>query len=203
MNKSNLYFRLVVSALVFTSCGGETIIDSAEQESSIDTFEEEGSNIENSTGLTGDLGICIAVHNAVLPEELPYTEATNFENYEPLFPLMGEEIRAFQLSNLGLDTSAHVNLAYWAEFSEDYLTYIFNVMPSESEVTTYMVSYEQDFVYIDHVQIAFDEIAEGFVVEESVITASEIQKIKRTYFDEEEVIKSTITIDAEGKFVEK
>lgn len=180
------------------SCGSDSE-DTGEMNGN-DSSEELDADLDNATELMGDLAICINVHNLVLPEELPYKEATSFDNYEAYFPLTGVEIGAFQLSNLGLDTSANVNLAYWTNMSSDYLTYVFNVEPNEHELATYIVSYEADYTYVDHIQIAYDEIAEGFVVEESELDAEGIHVTRKTYFDEEKTEKIDYKLNDSGKF---
>ena len=148
----------------------------------------------------GDLSVCINIHNQIFPEDLPYTDATNFDDYDPYFPLTGDEILAFSLTNLGIDSSASVNLSYWTEMSSDYMTYVFNVMPNEHELATYIVSYELDYTYVDHLQIAYDDIAEGFQTESSELTKEGINKTIKTYFDEEKIEKISFKLNDSGHF---
>ena len=200
MNYFKITFSAAIFSLIVSSCGGESEAESQSDNTEDESVEQLDFDTENATEIMGDLSVCINIHNQIFPEDLPYTDATNFDDYDPYFPLTGDEILAFSLTNLGIDSSASVNLSYWTEMSSDYMTYVFNVMPNEHELATYIVSYELDYTYVDHLQIAYDDIAEGFQTESSELTKEGINKTIKTYFDEEKIEKISFKLNDSGHF---
>jgi hypothetical protein len=209
MKSTKFIAILILSSTLMYSCGeaeSEEVENelTEENESNISDLEMiDFDEVDMSAGMDDYLMTCINVHNEVNPIELPHTEKTGFDTWDPYFPLTGEEILAFRLDTLGVDTNMFVNLDYWVDLSPDYSTYVFNVEKTEHEISTYMVTYFGDYTFIDSKEIAYDEIAESATRIESKIEKDKITIDYLSYWDGEEKDTKVFFIDENGNFQEK
>lgn len=192
---------IMLSAIVFIASCGEEQTEQEEVVTNEVAEQEFETNYEDSP-LGADLDACISVHNQVYPVEIPFKANFTFGEYEGYFPLTDEEKTAFSLNEAGIDCKAHIFLEGFAELSEDYLAYVFVVETSENELSTYMLTYELDYSFVDVLRIGYDEVAEGFIYHESEVTKDFITLKEYTYFENEEMKERYFEITTEGKITE-
>ena len=202
--KINPLYTLALAGVLF-SCGDAEPAEENQEKSNISEIEEiDFDDVEMSDEIDNSLMLCINVHNEVNPIDLPYEEKMNYDIYDPYYPLTNDEIYAFHLDTLGVDTNMFVNLDYWVDLSPDYSTYVFNIELNENELATYMVTYFGDYSYIDSKMIAYDEIAESMSRAESKIEKDQITINSYMYYGEEPEVKTEVVyIDENGNFQEK
>jgi hypothetical protein len=196
---------VIFPVFMFSACSeSEAPKEIEENDNEISGLEDISfDDVDMSAGLADNLMLCMSVHNEVNPIELPHEEKINFDNYDPYYPLTGEEILAFSLDTLGIDSSTFVNLDYWVDLSPDFSTYVFNVELTEHEMATYMVTYFGDYTFIDSKMIGYDEIAESAHRIESKIEKDKITIDDISTWDERVVVTSVFVIDENGNFQEK
>jgi hypothetical protein len=193
----------LLTTLFLTACGDstESADESVEQEVDTTSVDLNDAELEESA-LGADLNTCINIHNQVYPVDVPFKANYVFGEYEGYFPLKDNEKVSFSLDKAGLDLGAETYLEGFMELSADFLSYIFVTYPSQNEMSTYIVTYEPDYTFVDALEIGYDEIAEGFVFKESEVSANGIQMKKFTYFEEENVEMFSYEIAEDGKISE-
>lgn len=72
---------------------------------------------------------------------------------------------------------------------------------NEHELSTYLVTYDKEEWYVDHLRIAYDEIAEGFLRIYSTVNADTIVRTTSIFFDEEMLEAEEYYIEDNGDIV--
>ena len=97
--------------------------------------------------------------NTALPKEISFVDSTNFDNYRPENPLAKDQVNAYQLDKLNFPAENYF-LRKEIDFSNSFKTKIFTGI-TEMEMKTFLVTYDSTGKLIDHLLIAYDEIAES------------------------------------------
>lgn len=137
-------------------------------------------------------------------KEIPYTDSTNFNNYEyskknntePLLQQISKKLNKKDLVNLAI----RYQLPLSSNFSSIVVTY--NV--GDHELFTTLINIDKSGTIIDHLDIAYDEIAESAFSSSSVINTNVIETTNWNYMEEiPSSEKETFSISTEGKFIKK
>ena len=124
-------------------------------------------------------------------KELPYSCNNNFDNYEAKEFLTEEEFRLLELYMVFPEGYQRKRYA-----SEDRILLesgvtlaVVTSLDNEQELSTYLVTYNDQEWYVDNVRIAYDEVAEGFLRIYSEINENDITRTTAVYLDEGEMIE--------------
>jgi len=148
--KINFTLPALIMAFFLTACNDSTEASDEQVEQEVDTSSVDLNEAElEESALGADLNTCINIHNQVYPVDVPFKANYAFDQYEGYFPLRDEEKVSFSLDKAGLDLTAETYLEGFMELSADYLSYVFVTYPSQNEMSTYLVTYEPDYTFVD------------------------------------------------------
>ncbi|WGD34532.1 hypothetical protein [Olleya sp. YS] len=140
--------------------------------------------------------------DAIPLKQIPLSDDTNFNNTALTEVLTKEDANILQLGKIypnffTAGYSFKVSPAYRLQLFDNLKTIVYNVAKGEHELETILVNYTADGDFIDHIIIAYDEIAEGQQVISSTIKDNRISK---TYYwlDEENDVTEDFIIDNDG-----
>ena len=106
-------------------------------------------------------------------KNLPITDSTNFSNHVEGKLLTKEEQEKLALRDVfgeQLDTqNVKAGISYLPKISDKFTSVVFYLYSDNTELTSVLVNYDQDFKIINNQMVAYDEIADGLLKSQSMI----------------------------------
>lgn len=135
--------------------------------------------------------------------ELPLSCEVNFDNYEADEFLTERQFEMCELYMVFPEGYEPGRYAARDKIVKDNGITILTVtsQDNEHELSTYLVTYSPEEWYVDHVRIAYDEIAEGFLQIKSYISGDTIKRITLISLDEVMEETERYFIDKDGQIV--
>jgi len=142
-------------------------------------------NLENQTNLT------FQFIEKYLVRALPLTDSTNFDNYIDATALTNEQSKLLKLEKIEPDKDVTFRINYRLNLSPNFKSLVVSYYPNEQELFTVLIIYTNSFDILDFKTIAYDEIAEGFLRTESLISKDKIEVTQRDESSGRPEIKTT------------
>lgn len=137
----------------------------------------------------------------IILQNFPKVDSTNFNNFKEENKLTDAQIAKLHLNEINPDAE-HFYTRYKLSFSKNFETLAVTAT-SEMEMKTYLINYDKDFKLKDHLQIAYDEIAESWMWTIAKIESNKIQiEEHNASGQQDEVTKETYLVK-DGKFIKK
>ena len=148
-----------------------------------------------------------SIINTLNKKILPVIDTTNYNNTNPHNLFTKQEIITLQLESIYPDFfkethNYQAQPAYKLDYSKDYHTVAFTIFKGENELESVLVIYDLNGKILDHIIIAYDEIAEGWSRKVAYITNNFIRVDQIFWSEIKEVIQTTYQINNEGKIEE-
>ena len=116
-------------------------------------------------------------------ESFPVSEKTSFDTYDNFHRTNSPVARVYRrltkeqikkLGNLNLRKGGNgeitnVSINYELPYSQNFKTFVFTYQDGEMELNTFMITFDKKYNLIDKLQIAYDEIAESWLMTNSKI----------------------------------
>lgn len=136
---------------------------------------------------------------------LPFTDSTNFNNSLDTNYLPSPYLSQLQLGKVYPQLNERmfhkIRLKNYIQLPEKITAFIITNQINEKELESIIVTYSKTYDLIDFTQLAYDEIAEGFLRKTSVVTKEHIITTTFDYTSEQaKETKDTLWISDEGKF---
>lgn len=135
-------------------------------------------------------------------KELPYTDSTNFDNYSSVEKhLVPHQLLAAAETAAGKHTGK-IYVSHTLDLSPDFTTMVISYYRGDAELLTVMVNCDPNGKAIDWLEIAYDEVAEGWVRKYSTVSRDRVLVEKTSYISEPpEVTTAVYRIGGNGKFI--
>ena len=129
----------------------------------------------------------------------PVVDSTNFDNENLLKPLTEADLKELKLDKVFTDGSNFkINSRY--ELSPEFKTISVSFNKGEMEISTELLNFNLQGELIDHMEVAYDEIAESAFRKSSQITKDKIVLTDENYLeDPAKIQKFTYKILPSGK----
>lgn len=98
-------------------------------------------------------------------KQTPICDTTNFDTFKEVKLLEQSEVEMLELNMLYpeyVDQNVRFQPAYRLGLSNDYITLVLHVLKGDHELESVLVNYSKDQMLLQHLVIAYDEIAEGW-----------------------------------------
>ncbi|MEZ4778743.1 MAG: hypothetical protein R2786_05100 [Flavobacteriaceae bacterium] len=141
---------------------------------------------------------------SIATKPFPVVDTSNFDNITIEKEFNKQEIALLQLEKIypdifKLTPTFKVQPAYKITFSKDFHSVVFTIFKGENELESILINYDLNGNIIDHLVVAYDEIAEGWSKKVGSITKNYL-RIDAIFWDEiKEVTQTTFTINNDGK----
>lgn len=138
--------------------------------------------------------------------ELPYYDSTNFDNHNPIKLLSSEQIHLLNLDKvygqeyINFD-GTKIGITCKLKLSEKFNTIVVYIYFNEQELSSTLINYDFDYNVIDYKMISMDEIAEGYLRSEAVISLDSIEVTDYKYFDPPIIEKNIYNVTESGKII--
>lgn len=141
----------------------------------------------------------------------PVSEDTSFDTYDESYrqshptsrvysPLTKEQVHKLGLQSW-LKIGSNFSVNYELPYSKNFRTFVFTYQKGEMELSTVMVTFDQNNTKIDELEVAYDEIAESWLWTKSNIAKNKIEVKEYSGMDEETKITTTVyRLDKNGHF---
>ena len=137
--------------------------------------------------------------------EPPFVDSTNFN-----YPFEGKILTSDQIQMLNLDEvfgkeyvefeQSKIGINYELNLSNKFRTIAFYFYFTYNELISTLVTYDKEFNIIDHITVAYDEIAESIFRTESKIEMDKITISNYKFFNETIVENEIVEITSSGEF---
>ncbi len=102
-----------------------------------------------------------SIFKALKQTKLPYTDSTNFDNFNPSHQISFSALKILTLQKHFSCDEMKVYLKYSCEFDHNIKGLVFTVEIGQHELETYLAIYDESFNLSTLIMIAYDEIAES------------------------------------------
>ena len=132
-------------------------------------------------------------------KSIPVVDSTNFDNENLLKPLAEADLKELKLDKVFADGSNFkINSRY--ELSPDFKTISVSFNKGEMEISTELLNFNLQGELIDHMEVAYDEIAESAFRKSSQISKDKIVLTDENYLEDlAKIQKFTYKILPSGK----
>lgn len=180
---------LLGAVIVLLSCKKEPQVASVGKTDSLVTKSVDGNEYE-------DIELIL---NKFPFKKIPAVDSTNFYYVSHLKPLADADVQKLGLNTLFEDGSQfQINSRY--ELQPDFKTITVTFHKGEMEITTQLLNFDKQGRMIDHVEIAYDEIAESAFRKSSHISKDKIVLTDENYLvDPAKIQEFTYKILPSGK----
>ncbi|WP_306350390.1 hypothetical protein [Flavobacterium sp. '19STA2R22 D10 B1'] len=184
--KSKILIALSALVLLFSSCKNESTTPKDDAINANDSITKIPVAINHSFTIDSEI------------KNLPVTDSTNFDNYKSTHVLKPFEIDSLQLKTILKDGSDY-SLNYSLKLSDNFKTLVITYQKGEMELFTALINYDNNYKYINHLGIAYDETAESSSRIESLIEKNQII-VKETNYgeDDSKITKERYIIKSNG-----
>ncbi|MEN7547578.1 hypothetical protein AAG747_06655 [Rapidithrix thailandica] len=139
----------------------------------------------------------------VSSQKLPYTDSTNFDNFNKEDYLTKEQMRLLQLHKIYPEMDKEgftlkAVLSYRLDLSVEYTTLVVIVFKGDHEMESQLINYDTQEQLIDHLTISYDEIAEGWSRKESLVGKEKITVTDILWMEEKQVEITEYLLDTKG-----
>jgi len=126
---------------------------------------------------------------------LPHIDSTNFSNH-----VEGKLLTQKEQQKLGLESvfgeqlgekGAKIGVSYLPKISDNFKSVVYYFYSSNTELTSVLVNYDEDFKIINNQMVAYDEIADGVLRSTAMIYKDKIV-LKEYVADNATIIKFDI-----------
>lgn len=111
-------------------------------------------------------------------KELPLIDSTSFSNHMEGLLLSKEQQNLLGLSNVFGEalnnTDARVGVSYLPKISDNFKSVVYYLYSSNTELTSVLVNYDDNYKVINTQMIAYDEIADGLLKSTAMIYKDKI-----------------------------
>lgn len=139
--------------------------------------------------------------NVVAIAQLPFTDSTNFNNFNETTQISPDIADTLKLKALNSPNAAYF-IRYKIPFSPNFISVVITYPKGDNELFTTLINYDKNYNIIDKVDISYDEVAESVLTKTATISTDKI-RVTRTYDMEEtpEIEYQTYQVQQDGKFV--
>lgn len=135
-------------------------------------------------------------------KELPINDNSLYEKYESLDTIDKKYFEALYIEKVAeyFDVST-MYPNYKANLSDNFISLAVIAYDNVNFIYSYLINFDDNFEYIDHLEVAYEEISAGYDIHKAIINANKITLIE-IYEDEDSYEETTTeyTITEDGKF---